>query len=133
MSAILSFDKASVQHLIDLTLANPSTQPPYRFGDPLEEPCLFLVKDHGIYLLPHYEGHFGAFEQEEIVYAQGYNPNTDGDVWDKCRAAAGGDDFAEALPCADFQAIIDHTEGDLIRLKATSTAFLFLQDTRPSP
>ena len=33
-----------------------------------------------------------------IVYAEGFDPSKDDDVWDRSVIAVGGDDFAEFLP-----------------------------------
>ena len=59
---------------------------------------LHLVKDDGIYLMA------GTFESDKldekrchVIYAQGYSPKTK-DLWEKCREAVGGDDFAEWIP-----------------------------------
>lgn len=60
---------------------------------------LWLVKDSGIYLMSN--GNPGLKDGDKpnkIVYAKGYNPEVDEDVWERCRAAVGGDDFAEFLP-----------------------------------
>lgn len=63
--------------------------------------AIMLVKDDGIYIMADTtprqlktEGEVGAV----VAYAKGYNPKTDSDdVWEKCRNAVGGDDFAEGL------------------------------------
>jgi hypothetical protein len=59
---------------------------------------LHLVKDDGIYLMA---GTFKSDKLDEtkchVIYAQGYSPKTK-DLWEKCREAVGGDDFAEWIP-----------------------------------
>ena len=57
------------------------------------KPALWLVKDQGIYIMSNGD----APDRPDVVYAQGYDPNTDGDVWDKCRDAMGGDDCCELI------------------------------------
>jgi len=63
--------------------------------------ALKLVKDNGIYLMSNSvsSNKKGLEENGEcpLVYAEGFNPEED-DVYDKCRYAVGGDDFAEGFP-----------------------------------
>ncbi len=60
---------------------------------------LWLVKDSGIYLMSNgTPGLMAGEKSHKIVYAKGYNPNTDEDVWDRCRDAVEGDDFGEFVP-----------------------------------
>ena len=69
----------------------------------LAPPCLWLVKDEGIYLMS--PGIHPDVERTErtrppVSYASGFDP-TRADrmaVWDRARDAAGGDDFAEDIP-----------------------------------
>lgn len=51
-----------------------------------------LVKDDGIYIGARPKGK----GKPTICYARGYDPRV-AEVWDKCRDAAGGDDFVEDL------------------------------------
>ena len=81
--------------------------PEWDFGEMSDEdankaaqgPALHFVKDSGIYImsngLPIQEP-----KGERVAYAQGYDP-TQGDVYDKCVNAVGGDDFVEVVT-ADF-------------------------------
>ncbi len=70
----------------------------------LAPPCLWLVKDEGIYLMS--PGiHSGAETERRsarppVAYASGFDPTRDDRmaVWDRARDAVGGDDFAEAVP-----------------------------------
>jgi len=67
-------------------------------------PCLWLVKDEGIYLMS--PGiHRGTESGDRpvrppVAYASGFDPTRDDRmaVWDRAHAAVGGDDFAEAVP-----------------------------------
>lgn len=68
------------------------------------KPSLQLVHDDGIYLMS--SGSPMMDKETRCAYAKGYNPGKDGDVWDKCRAAVGGDDFVESLPITDFVKIL---------------------------
>ena len=66
-------------------------------------PCLWLVKDEGIYLMspgfdPANLRH--PCERAPVAYALGFDPGIldRGDVWDRAREAVGGDDFSEEIP-----------------------------------
>ena len=68
------------------------------YGEFTKDFGLHLVKDDGIYLMA------GTFESDKldekrchVIYAQGYSLKTK-DLWEKCREAVGGDDFAEWIP-----------------------------------
>ncbi|MYE82130.1 MAG: DUF3085 domain-containing protein [Gammaproteobacteria bacterium] len=70
----------------------------------LAPPCLWLVKDEGIYLMSpgvHPEPEPGDRPaRAPVAYASGFDPTRDDRmaVWDRARDAVGGDDFAEAIP-----------------------------------
>ena len=72
--------------------------------DRLAPPCLWLVKDEGIYLMSpgiHPGPEPGdRSTRAPVAYASGFDPTRDDRmaVWDRARAAVGGDDFAEAVP-----------------------------------
>ncbi len=93
---------------------------------PTDAAKLQLVKDDGIYIMS-----FDEPVKEEkgprgivrtIVYAKGYNPATDGDVWDKCRDAVGGDDFGECIGTKkEYDSIIADSVGDIL-LNVTATS-----------
>ena len=68
----------------------------------LAPPCLWLVKDEGIYLMspgidPDAEP---GQRRPPVSYASGFDPTRDDRmaVWDRARDAVGGDDFAEEIP-----------------------------------
>jgi hypothetical protein len=69
------------------------------YGENTKDFGLHLVKDDGIYLMA------GTVQSDwiehlkkcHVIYAQGYSPKTK-DLWEKCRDAVGGDDFAEWIP-----------------------------------
>lgn len=73
-----------------------------------------LVKDDGIYLMSNGEpGLPGAKTANKIVHARGFEalPSTAAieersERYDKIRAAAGGDDFAEFLPAKSFDMLL---------------------------
>lgn len=85
---------------------------------PAPDSKIQFVKDDGIYLM--------SFAQPKdartVVYAKGYNPHKDGDVWEKCRRAVGGDDLGEDIGTkAEFLAILADSEGDLTVNVTTKT------------
>jgi hypothetical protein len=55
-----------------------------------------LVKDEGIYLMNNYIS--DKKEKNLVVYAQGFNPKTNKNVWEDSYNAVGGDDFGESIP-----------------------------------
>ncbi len=60
-------------------------------------PSFTLVKDDGIYLMSgNTKTKLYKKGKNRVCYAKGYDPREE-DVWDKCRYAVGGDDFAEKL------------------------------------
>jgi len=62
---------------------------------------VWLVKDHGIYLMSPTDKKFCLSEKDinTVVYAQGYKPTKDNfdTLWDKTHDVS-GDDFAEFIP-----------------------------------
>jgi len=64
------------------------------------EKAFRLVKDNGIYLLSNamHKDKKSPRESGLIVYAEGFNPEIDGDIWDKCRRVMGGDDCVISIP-----------------------------------
>ena len=66
-------------------------------------PCLWLVKDEGIYLMsPGFDPDApeDARERPPIAYAVGFDPKREDRlaVWDRARDAVGGDDFCDEIP-----------------------------------
>ena len=60
-------------------------------------PSFTLVKDDGIYLMSgNAKTKLYKKGKNRVCYAKGYDPKEE-DVWEKCRYAVGGDDFAEKL------------------------------------
>jgi len=119
----LQFDTNEVRKLVQHTLSTQSGhRPAYRMSerDPdTAEPGLLLAKDEGIYLMSNANERLpGAGNYHYVVYADGYDPRT-GDVWDKCRDAVGGDDFAELLPIGMFSPLVEQTKKRFITLAVT--------------
>lgn len=64
------------------------------------EPSLHFVHDQGLYVMSNGRPNLAKDDPERVVYAEGFNPNTDefDDWWEGARAIVGGDDFVEPLP-----------------------------------
>lgn len=118
----LTFDKVAVRLLVEHAIAAPKHGMGYGHEGPTA-PCLILVKDDGIYLMSNGEPCLpGQDSVNHAVYAKGYNPKTDGDVWDKCRDAVGGDDFAEYMPVDQFAIVMsDRNATDHFQIGVTAT------------
>ena len=87
----------------------------------LVPPALHFVHDDGIYLLSSSaERDIVEGNTSRVVYAKGYDPRTDEDVWEKARAAVGGDDFVEALPIEWFTPLL--TDESIVTVTLTVTS-----------
>ena len=62
--------------------------------------CFYLVKDDGIYLMNCYKT--DRDKPNSVVYASGFNPKFNEDVWEDTHAIS-GDDFAENIYLTDEQ------------------------------
>lgn len=88
---------------------------------PAADSKLTLVKDDGIYLMSFAIPMPTGAKSRHVVYARGFNPKTDGDIWQKCVDAVGGDDFGETVGVkSDFVNTLEMSEGDII-LNITAT------------
>ena len=76
--------------------------------NPEVQPALHWVKDEGIYLVPNGQLPEGnTFSSTGLVlYADGFNPNFDTNVWDRSREAVGGDDFVEAIALSELDEVL---------------------------
>ena len=113
MPTILTFNAANVRTLLNHAYSSEFHKPTIAqrlqiYGpeawdqQPSESietpPGLWLVKDQGIYLMSNgLPGLLLTDRHHYVVYADTYDPRTDGDVWDRSRAAVGGDDFCEFI------------------------------------
>lgn len=102
MSARLKFSLAALLPLIEHTEKATEHTMPYGYGTP--EPGLFFVKDSGIYLMSNAKEKLpGDKTMNKVVYAKGFDPDKDEDVWERSVDAVGGDDFAEHFPIKFFR------------------------------
>ena len=58
---------------------------------------MLLVKDHGVYLIPFYDGQPIPSENDDVIYLKGFNPDKDYDWYENARNQLGGDDFGIQL------------------------------------
>lgn len=115
---ILKFKKDDVRRVVEHAANAPSHNMGWESDTP-EGPAVVLVKDDGIYLMSN--GKPADIVEDPtrfVAYARGYDPR-DGDVWDKCRAAVGGDDFGETIPL-DAAMIKSVLGGDELTVQITS-------------
>lgn len=83
---------------------------------------IILVKDQGIYLMSQNEPRpanapevVGGGFHHTVVYAKDYDPKDGEKVWEKCRAAVGGDDFVETVDTKkEFLKVLADSEGDIL-------------------
>ena len=98
---LLKFDIKEVEKLIRHSLAAPKhAQIWFEREEGLDPyPALWFVKDDGIYLMSNGDPKLDADDGDGhyVVYAKGFDPRKDEDVWDAARDAVGGDDFGESL------------------------------------
>ena len=68
--------------------------------------CFYLVKDDGIYLMNCYSNNpnkeLGRDEPNTVIYASGFNPKYNKDIWEKTYKVS-RDDFAENIFFSDDQ------------------------------
>lgn len=92
--ATLKFDAAGVGRLMQHAQeAEEHQRSAFEAADG-RGPALMFVKDDGIYVMSN--GLPGLPIGQNVVYAANYDPRK-GDVWERCRQAVGGDDFAEYI------------------------------------
>jgi hypothetical protein len=96
MGEVLEFDGPEVAKLIDLTARAKAHSPAW--GEREAKPCLVVVKDDGVYLISNkiYPKGVTPASSGEVVYARGFNPKVDTNVWDRSHDIS-GDDFAEYI------------------------------------
>ena len=82
------------------TLAKGKFRVPYT-KKTTKQKGFYFVKDEGIYVMNGYANEDP--KDNLVVYALGYDPHKDDDVWERSRRAVGGDDFAESIPLSEQQ------------------------------
>ena len=101
MSAMLRFRSSkTLKDLARNTLAKGKFRVPYT-KKTTNQKGFYFVKDEGIYVMNGYANK--DTEDNLVVYALGYDPHKDEDVWERSWRAVGRDDFAESIPLSDDQ------------------------------
>ena len=91
---ILRFKSSDkLKKLASETLCRKEFQVPYQKKTTTKK-LFWFVKDSGIYLMNGWGNQVA--EDNVVVYAKGYNPESE-NCWDRCRDAVGGDDFGVEL------------------------------------
>ena len=89
-----------MKDLASNTLAKDKFHVPYT-NKTTKQKGFYFVKDEGIYVMNGYANKDN--EDNLVVYALGYDPHKDDDVWERSWRAVGRDDFAESIPLSDDQ------------------------------
>ena len=101
MSARLRFKSSkTLKDLASNTLAKDKFRIPYT-KKTTKQKGFYFVKDEGIYVMNSYANEDP--EDNLVVYALGYDPHKDDDVWERSWRAVGRDDFAESIPLSEQQ------------------------------
>ena len=83
---------------------------------------IYLVKDDGIYLMNAFSLAKGKSPKEEglVVYAEGYNPSTNENVWEDSHLVS-GDDFGEFLEMTPVMLASVHNGSDITLMLSAET------------
>ena len=119
MSARLRFRSSkTMKDLARNTLAKGKFRVPYT-KKTTKQKGFYFVKDEGIYVMNGYANEDP--EENLVVYALGYDPHKDDDVWERSWRAVGRDDFAESIPLSDEQ-LTRLVEGGHLVLEVSETS-----------
>ena len=119
MSARLRFRSSkTMKDLARNTLAKGKFRVPYT-KKTTKQKGFYFVKDEGIYVMNGYANKDN--EDNLVVYALGYDPHKDDDVWERSWRAVDRDDFAESIPLSDEQ-LQRLVEGGHLVLEFSATA-----------
>jgi hypothetical protein len=92
----------ALKRLASQTLKTSFFKIPYT-NETTKEKGVWFVKDQGIYLMKAFIKPANSTRYLSVVYANGFDPNKDKNVWEKSRDAVGGDDFGEFLGVSPTQ------------------------------
>ena len=86
----------NLRRLAQHTLKRKKFNLPYT-SETTSKKGVYLVKDDGIYLMNAFSLGEGTTPNDQglTIYAEGYDPSTNKNVWQDSRDAVGGDDFGE--------------------------------------
>ena len=126
MSTLNFKSNKTLKSLARKTLFSKEFKIAYRDQTTIEK-SFWLVKDDGIYVMNCYvkNDFFDAIKPNgkrekvnQVIYASGFNPKTNDDVWEDSRDAVGGDDFAENIPL-DYSQLNRLRNGGNLTIKVT--------------
>jgi len=87
---------------------------------------LFLVHDHGVYLMPGSPAMPGRKEgMNWVTHAKDCNPDTDPECWENARNLVGGDDFGEDITDSSEVIRLCVKDGKTFSIRVTPTSFSF--------
>jgi len=97
MSKLTFRSNKTLRSLAEETLKRNEFHMPYT-QETTDKKGFFFVKDDGIYLMNAYlKTKEEKKKKNHVIYASGYNPKTNDDVWEDSRHAVGGDDFGQLI------------------------------------
>tara|TARA_R110002167_G_scaffold191735_2_gene394108 strand:+ start:423 stop:815 length:393 start_codon:yes stop_codon:yes gene_type:complete len=122
MSTLNFKSNKTLKSLARKTLFSKEFKIAYRDQTTIEK-SFWLVKDDGIYVMNCYVKKWFNFNGKrekvnQVIYASGFNPKTNDDVWEDSRDAVGGDDFAENIPL-DYSQLNRLRNGGNLTIKVT--------------
>ena len=117
MSTLNFKSNKTLKSLARKTLFSKEFKIAYRDQTTIEK-SFWLVKDDGIYVMNCYVKNGKREKVNQVIYASGFNPKTNDDVWEDSRDAVGGDDFAENIPL-DYSQLNRLRDGGNLTIKIT--------------
>lgn len=94
------------KNVLDLVkFANAQGEGREAYTNKVIPPAIYFVKDRGIYVMPSYFKDTSLCPKsikDNVIYAEGFHPDKDIDVWDRARAAVGGSDFAVSIDVSPY-------------------------------
>ena len=117
MSTLNFKSNKTLKSLARKTLFSKEFKIAYRDQTTIEK-SFWLVKDDGIYVMNCYVKNGKREKVNQVIYASGFNPKTNDDVWEDSRDAVGGDDFAENIPL-DYSQLNRLRNGGNLTIKVT--------------
>lgn len=103
--AMLHFDQDRLKQLIAHAKSAPKHKALWQQPE-TNQPGLWLVGDHGVYLMSNGNPGFMEGNGNFVAYAKGCDPNVDEDFYDRKEEVFGGDDGVEFLEISGIEEAI---------------------------